>query len=226
MCRFEFAQKAIGMQKFNIKELIEYNDNKFNPRVLVNEPEYRMVLLNLRKGQSVPEHSNPAVVTVYALVGHITFYEGSESCELRAGEVVRIDANVPHHLEAHEDSALYVLAAGKTKSSKHAAKDVELDLREVPRPRRHPLVFQKLDALVIGESFLLVNDHDPIPLNRQIESMRTGQTTWEYVRRGPDIFRIRIKRIAPSNGAEAPVSAQTQNVVAEIGRVSTDLGHF
>jgi len=100
------------MQKFNLTELIEYNDSKFNPKVLVNEPEYRMVLLNLRKGQSVPEHSNQAVVTVYALVGHITFYEGSESCELRAGEVVRIDAGLPHHLEAHEDSALYVLAAG------------------------------------------------------------------------------------------------------------------
>src|SRR5665213_2595664 len=204
------------MQKFNLKELIEYNDNKFNPKVLVNEPEYRMVLLNLRKGQSVPEHSNQAVVTVYALVGHITFYEGSESCELRAGEVVRIDAGLPHHLEAHVDSALYVLAAGKTKASEQPPKEPELDLREVPRPLRHPLVFKKLDALAIGESFVLVNDHDPIPLNRQIESMRTGQTTWEYLHRGPDIFRIRVKRIAPSHGAEAPVSAHAQNVVSEI----------
>jgi uncharacterized protein (DUF2249 family) len=214
------------MQKFNLKELIEYNDSKFNPKVLVNDPEYRMVLLNLRKGQSVPEHSNQAVVTVYALVGHITFFEGRESCELRAGEVVRIDAGLAHHLEAHEDSALYVLAAGKTKASEHNAKELELDLREVPRPLRHPLVFQKLDALATGESFVLVNDHDPIPLNRQIESMRTGQAAWEYIRRGPDIFRIRIKRIAPSNGVEAPVSVPTQNVLAEIGRVSADQGHF
>ncbi|MEO6817197.1 MAG: DUF2249 domain-containing protein [Edaphobacter sp.] len=204
------------MQTFNLKELIEYNDSKFNPKVLVNEPEYRMVLLNLRKGQSVPEHSNQAVVTVYVLVGHITFYERSKSCELRAGEVVRIDAELPHHLEAHEDSALYVLAAGKTKASEHTAKALELDLREVPRPLRHPMVFQKLDALAMGDSFVLVNDHDPIPLSRQIESMRTGQTTWEYLHRGPDIFRIRVKRIAPSNGAEAPVKAQAQNVVSEI----------
>jgi Uncharacterized conserved protein len=214
------------MQKFNLQDLIEYNDSKFNPKVLVNEPEYRMVLLNLRKGQSVPEHANQAVVTVYALVGHITFYEGSQSCELHAGEVVRIDAGLPHHLEAHEDSALYVLAAGKTKASEHTAREFELDLRELPRPLRHPLVFQKLDALPAGDSFVLVNDHDPIPLSKQIESMRAGQTTWEYIRRGPDIFRIRIKRIAPSSGADSPVSAQTQNVVSEIGKVSTDLGHF
>ena len=132
------------MQKFNLKELIEYNDSKFNPKVLVNEAGYRMVLLNLRKGQSVPEHANQTVVTVYTLVGHITFYAGTDSCELRAGEVVRLDAGVPHRLEAHEDSALYVLAAGQSNAAVVVSE--ELDLREVPRPLRHPLVFEKLDA--------------------------------------------------------------------------------
>lgn len=204
------------MQKYNLQELIEYNDSKFNPKVLVNEPGYRMVLLNLRKGQSVPEHANQAVVTVYALAGHITFYEGTEACDLRAGEVVRINPGAPHHLEAHEDSALYVLAAGQTNPP--AASQEELDLREVPRPLRHPLVFQKLDALPVGGSFVLVNDHDPIPLSRQIESMRSGQAAWEYIQRGPDIFRIRIRRIAPSSASEVPVKAQGESIVAGIGR--------
>src|SRR6185312_1041890 len=102
------------MQKYNLHELIEYNDSRFNPKVLVNEPGYRMVLLNLRKGQSVPEHANQAVVTVYAITGHITFYENGDPIDLRAGEVVRVAAGAQHHLEAHEDSALYVLAAGQS----------------------------------------------------------------------------------------------------------------
>lgn len=205
------------MQKFNLKELIEYSDSKFNAKVLVNEPGYRMVLLNLRKGQSVPEHANPAVVTVYALAGRITFYEGNDSCELHAGEVVRIGAGAPHHLEAHEDSALYVLAAGQTNAAAGAAD--ELDLREVARPLRHPLVFAKLDALPVGGSFVLINDHDPVPLSRQIESMRPGQATWEYVTRGPEIFRIRIRRVAPSGGSEIPVKVQGEAIVTGIGGV-------
>ena len=204
------------MQKFNLKELIEYNDSKFNPKVLVNEAGYRMVLLNLRKGQSVPEHANQAVVTVYALVGHITFYGGTDSCELRAGEVVRLDAGVPHRLEAHEDSALYVLAAGQSNAAVAASE--ELDLREVPRPLRHPLVFEKLDALPLGSSFVLVNDHDPVPLSRQIESMRPGQAAWEYIQRGPDLFRIRIRRIAPSGASEIPFNAQSGAPVTVISR--------
>jgi uncharacterized protein (DUF2249 family)/mannose-6-phosphate isomerase-like protein (cupin superfamily) len=203
------------MQKFNLQELIEYNDSKFNPKVLVNEPGYRMVLLNLRKGQSVPEHANKSAVTVYALAGHITFYEGTNSCELRAGEVVSIGGGAPHHLEAHEDSALYVLAAGQIEAVADASE--ELDLREVPRPMRHPMVFAKLDALPVGGSFVLVNDHDPVPLSRQIESMRQGQAAWEYLQRGPDLFRIRIKRVAPSAAAEIPVKAQSEAIVAGIG---------
>lgn len=201
------------MQKYNLNELIEYNDSRFNPKVLVNEPGYRMVLLNLRKGQSVPAHANQVVVTVYAITGHITFYENSESCELHAGEVVRIAAGAQHHLEAHEDSALYVLAAGQASAAASAGpaasaagSSEELDLREVPRPLRHPLVFQKLDALPLGGSFVLINDHDPVPLSGQIETMRPGQAAWEYIKRGPDIFRIRIRRVAASTAAAPKVS--------------------
>ena len=202
------------MQKFNIKEQIEYNDSKFNAKVLVNEPGYRLVLLNLRKGQAVPEHANPASVTVYAVAGHITFYEGQEGCDLRAGEAVRVPAGALHHLEAHEDSALYVIAAGQTSAAPSASE--ELDLREVPRPLRHPLVFRKLDGLSMGESFVLVNDHDPIPLSRQIDQMRPGQVDWKYLKRGPEIFRIEVRRIRPSHNSDVAFEPQANAVVTEI----------
>ncbi len=100
------------MPKFNVTELIEYDDARFLPKVLTNRQGYRLVLLNLRKGQGVPEHANKGIVTVYAVKGHITFYDGSTPVDLHAGEVVQIEANTPHHLEAHEDSSLLVVAAG------------------------------------------------------------------------------------------------------------------
>ncbi|HZY63024.1 MAG TPA: DUF2249 domain-containing protein [Edaphobacter sp.] len=203
------------MQKFNIKDQIEFSDSKFNAKVLVNEPGYRLVLLSLRKGQAVPEHANPAIVMVYAIAGHITFYQEQEGCELRTGEAVRIPAGAPHHLEAHEDSALYVIAAGQTSASPPASE--ELDLREVPRPLRHPLVFRKLDGLSMGESFVLVNDHDPIPLNRQIEQMRPGQAQWKYLQRGPEIFRIEVRRVGPSRNSDVAFEPQFNAIISEIG---------
>lgn len=88
----------------------------------------------------------------------------------------------------------------------------ELDLRPVERPRRHPLVFAKFDALEVGESFELINDHDPIPLHGQMDAMRPQQVNWEYIVREPGIFRIKVSRIAPPTGTEKPFAA-TQNVV-------------
>jgi len=103
----------LTMKNYSLGNLIEYDDKKVRPKILINEPGYRMVLLGLRVGQSLPEHTNPGIVTVSCVRGHITFYEGTASCELRAGDVVSIEAGAPHRLEAHEDSALLVLATGK-----------------------------------------------------------------------------------------------------------------
>ncbi len=187
------------MQKHNLNELIEYDDKKFHPKVLINEPGYRMVLLSMRAGQSIPEHANQGRVTVHAIRGHITFHEGPVPCELHAGEVISIESGSPHRLEAHEDSAVFVLATGQAAAPKQEPE--ELDLRQVPRPERHPLVFAKLDALALGESFVLINDHDPVPLNRQIQDRRPGEVTWEYSHREPGLFRIRIQRIATPEAA-------------------------
>jgi uncharacterized protein (DUF2249 family) len=202
------------MQKHNLSGLIEYDDRRFFPKVLMNRPGYRLVLLNIRSGQSIPEHATKEIVTIYAITGRVTFYADQIPSELHAGEVLFIEPGVPHRLTAHEDSALLVIAAGNAVSST----DEDLDLREVPRPQRHPLVFARFDGLKVGESFVLVNDHDPVPLNRQMENMRPGQAAWDYITRGPGIFRIRIMRIALPDGSEASTSLQPQELLQEIHR--------
>ncbi len=88
----------------------------------------------------------------------------------------------------------------------------ELDLREVERFQRHPLVFAKFDALEVGESFVLINDHDPVPLRGQMEAMRPNQLTWEYIVRGPEIFRIQVRRVAPLSGVETSPTAVPQTL--------------
>ncbi|MGA7317406.1 MAG: DUF2249 domain-containing protein [Silvibacterium sp.] len=201
------------MQKYDLDALIEFNDKRFFPKVLMNEPGYRMVLLSMRAGQCIPEHATQGIVTVHAILGHITFYTPSLPCELYAGEVVCIEGGIPHRIEAHEDSSLLVLATGGPGSLE--ADPTDLDLREVPRPNRHPLVFERFDALPVGRSFTLINDHDPIPLNRQMENMRPGQVGWEYIKRGPDTFRIRIRRVAPFIQSAAP----REDLLQEIHRV-------
>jgi uncharacterized protein (DUF2249 family)/quercetin dioxygenase-like cupin family protein len=206
------------MLKYRLNELIEFDDRRFNPKVLINDPDYRMVLLNMKASQSVPEHATSGKVTIYALHGHVTFYEQDVPCELRSGEVISVAAGVKHHVDAHEDSSLLVLATGSAKEDQPALND-EIDIRAVPRPQRHPLIFAKFDSLPVGSSVLLINDHDPVPLSQQFESFRPGQAAWEYLERGPNIFRIRITKVSAHNAQEALSGIRLSPTQAQSGPV-------
>ncbi|GIX08083.1 MAG: aminotransferase [Candidatus Poribacteria bacterium] len=74
------------------------------------------------------------------------------------------------------------------------AEERVLDVREIVPRERHPLIFRTFDELRPGESFVLVNDHDPKPLFYQFQAERAGQFTWEYLEQGPEVWRVRIGR--------------------------------
>lgn len=63
---------------------------------------------------------------------------------------------------------------------------------EYPPQLKHKVIFETFDGLANGESMLLVNDHDPMPLHYQFELERPGIYDWEYLEKGPEWFRIRI----------------------------------
>lgn len=71
-----------------------------------------------------------------------------------------------------------------------------LDVRSEPPARRHELIFATDDALTSGETFVLVNDHDPKPLRYQFEAEHAGAYSWEYLEQRPQDWRVRIGRPA------------------------------
>jgi uncharacterized protein (DUF2249 family) len=69
-----------------------------------------------------------------------------------------------------------------------------VDVRSVAPAQRHPLIFGAFEALETGQSFILVNDHDPKPLYYQFQAERTGEFAWDYLEQGPDTWRVRIAK--------------------------------
>jgi uncharacterized protein (DUF2249 family) len=69
-----------------------------------------------------------------------------------------------------------------------------LDVRQVAHAQRHGLIFTAYRALVPGSGFVLVNDHDPLPLRYQFEAQHAGEYTWDYLEAGPHLWRVRIGR--------------------------------
>jgi uncharacterized protein (DUF2249 family) len=74
----------------------------------------------------------------------------------------------------------------------------EIDVRSIPKPQRHPLIFDALDQLAIGEKLVVKNDHNPVPLRGQVTEFYPGEFEWSYLEEGPEIFRLCFARIAPS----------------------------
>ena len=48
----------------------------------------------------------------------------------------------------------------------------------------------------LGGSLILVNDHDPRPLQYQFMHERPNQFAWAYLEEGPEVWRVKIERVA------------------------------
>lgn len=69
-----------------------------------------------------------------------------------------------------------------------------LDVRVIPPPQKHPTIFGKWRGLGPGQSFTLINDHDPKPLYYHFNAEHPGEFEWEYLESGPQTWRVRIGR--------------------------------
>ena len=73
--------------------------------------------------------------------------------------------------------------------------DNELDVRQHRKPDKHPAIFATYADLPVGGSFVLVNNHDPKHLHEEFEADHAGSYGWEYVEKGPTVWRIRISKV-------------------------------
>jgi uncharacterized protein (DUF2249 family) len=71
-----------------------------------------------------------------------------------------------------------------------------IDVRSLIPAQRHAKIFQLVDELLPGASFVLVNDHDPKPLYYQLEAEHPKQFSWTYLERGPTVWRVEIGKLA------------------------------
>ena len=72
---------------------------------------------------------------------------------------------------------------------------VTLDLRNMPAPQRHPLIFSTFESLPVGHILKLVNDHDPKPLYYQFLYERKDTFEWNYQQEGPVDWEVDIKKV-------------------------------
>lgn len=76
----------------------------------------------------------------------------------------------------------------------HGEETPELDVQTIPHAVRHASIFGALGALGPGAGLILSATHDPIPLLTQLEGNHPGMYDTEYLDRGPERWRILVRR--------------------------------
>lgn len=106
-----------------------------------------------------------------------------------------------------------------------AESDAIFDVREIPCRIKHGQIFQRWLDLSVGTHFVLVNDHDPVPLYYQFSAQFPDAFTWEYLVRGPDEFHVKITKvaavqppeaIAPCPGSKEAATATVSDTLVEV----------
>lgn len=76
--------------------------------ILFQESGLRGLLLHLKAGEQIPDHSAPGSIAIQCLKGEVIFSSGEEQTTLTPGGLVSLAPAVPHRLRAQQDSLLLV----------------------------------------------------------------------------------------------------------------------
>ncbi|WP_404420223.1 DUF2249 domain-containing protein [Nibricoccus sp. IMCC34717] len=78
------------------------------------------------------------------------------------------------------------------------------DGRSIPCSQKHPIIFERWHALKVGEFFVLINGHDPVPLYHQFAALFPGAFNWEYLNEEEGNFHVKISRLAETSRESMP----------------------
>ena len=93
------------MNLYNWNTIPEEAMNPLMTRRVLHTPAMTVAKLQLRKGAVVPLHSHFNEQVSMVETGSLRFDMGGEQLILRAGDCLVIPPNLPHYVEALEDSA-------------------------------------------------------------------------------------------------------------------------
>jgi quercetin dioxygenase-like cupin family protein len=85
--------------------------NGQNARTLAKYDDLRVVLTALKAGARIPEHHAKGRVSIHAVVGHVIVRAQGRTFDLPAGGLLALDRDLPHDVEAVEDSAVLITIA-------------------------------------------------------------------------------------------------------------------
>lgn len=80
---------------------------------------------------------------------------------------------------------------------------------------KHPTILKKFDELQKDEAFLLINDHDPIPLYYEMKAEKGDIFEWKKIEDGPEVWKVEIKKTDSKSSAVNPLIKNKEEIKTE-----------
>ena len=92
------------MQKASLFENLNFNEEKVAVNILLKTEYSSEVRILLKKDQMMKEHKAPFPIVIEIFDGSIQFGVNGENQTLNRGDIISLDASVPHDLKGLTDS--------------------------------------------------------------------------------------------------------------------------
>jgi len=82
-----------------------------NSKTLVKEPDLRVVLTALKAGAALKQHQAAGRTVIQVVSGHLRLQLPDDTVELKPGQLLALERNMPHDVEALTESAFVLTIA-------------------------------------------------------------------------------------------------------------------
>ena len=113
----EFAELDLAAEVAALQREPAWTSSGHNAKTLIKYPTLRIVLIALRAGGRIPEHSTGGRITVHAVSGHVRVRAAGRLFDLPSGRLLALDRSVRHDVEALADSTVVLTIAWPEGSS-------------------------------------------------------------------------------------------------------------
>lgn len=102
-----------------------FDPDKVKTQLILETPFSKEIQILMKEGQLMKSHKAPFPIIVHLLRGSIDFGLENETQRLATGDILSLDANIPHDLKALEDSVVRLSLSKEDKANrvKAVAKD-------------------------------------------------------------------------------------------------------
>ena len=103
---FDLAKEA-----HRLRDESPWSQHGRNAVTLVKHSDLRIVFIIMKAGARMEEHHSGARISVHTLSGRVRLRLGEETVDLPAGHLLALEKDIPHDLEAVQESSVLLTIA-------------------------------------------------------------------------------------------------------------------